>query len=118
MSPDSLVTLKALADPVRWQLVQAMADGPRTTGTLAEGFAQTRFGVMKHLDVLVAAGLVTIERRGRERWNHLNPVPLAAVLDSLTTPLGRDWAARLLALHRAVATPESPMNCPRMIDIR
>jgi uncharacterized protein YndB with AHSA1/START domain/DNA-binding transcriptional ArsR family regulator len=118
MNSNPPIVLKALADPVRWQLVLSLADGPSTTGALAEGFDQTRYGVMKHLEVLVAAGLVTIERRGRERWNHLNPVPLAAVLDSLTTPLGRDWAARLLALHRAVATQESPMDTPRMFDIR
>jgi len=110
--------LKALADPVRWRIVTVLADGPQTSGALSGSFAITRFGVMKHLEVLVAAGLVTVERRGRERWNHLNPVPLAALLEALTTPLGRDWAARLLALHRAVATQESPMTAPRMIDIR
>lgn len=118
MRTEPLVTLKALADPVRWQLVMALVDGPRTTGVLARRFEQTRFGVMKHLEVLVAANLVTVERRGRERWNHLNPVPLAAVLDALTTPLGRAWTARLLALHRAIAPEEDPMTVPRMIEIR
>lgn len=112
------MTLKAPADPLRWRLVQALADGPRTTGALAEGFDQTRFWVMKHLEVLVAAALVMIERRGRECWNHLTPVPLAGVLDSLTTPLGRDRVARPLALHRAIATLERPTDSPRMIDIR
>ena len=118
MKSESLVTLKALADPVRWQLVQVLATGPRTTGALAEGFDLTRFGVMKHLEVLVAAGLVSVERRGRERWNHLNPVPLADVLEALTSPLGRDWAARLLALRRAVQLQETPMTAPRMFEIR
>lgn len=118
MSTEPLSTLRALADPVRWQLVQALAEGPRTTGTLAAGFDQTRFGVMKHLEVLLEAGLITVERRGRERWNHLNPVPLAAVLQAITTPLGRDWSARLLALGRAVRERESPMTAPRMIEIR
>jgi uncharacterized protein YndB with AHSA1/START domain/DNA-binding transcriptional ArsR family regulator len=117
---DPVLVLKALADPVRWQLVQTLAQGPRTTGALAAGFEQTRYGVMKHLEVLVAAGLLTVERRGRERWNHLNPVPLAAVLEAITTPLGRRWANRLLALGRAVATEEDAMtiNTPAMIDIR
>jgi len=115
---EPLVTLRALADPVRWQLVVALADGPRTTGDLAEGFEQTRFGVMKHLEVLVSAGLVIVERRGRERWNHLNPVPLAVAFEALTTPLGRDWAARLLALRYALANEENLMATPRMIDIR
>lgn len=115
---DPLPVLKAIADPVRWHLVLALADGPRTTGTLAQGETQSRFGVMKHLEVLVAAGLVTVERRGRERWNHLNPVPLAAVLDAITSPLGRDWSARLMRLKRAIETQESVMDQARTIDLR
>lgn len=113
-----LPVLKALADPVRWHLVVTLANGPRTTGALAQGLTQTRFGVMKHLEVLVAAGLVTVERRGRERWNHLNPVPLSAVLDAITNPLSRDWSARLLRLRHAVERQETAMTPPRMIDLR
>ena len=118
MEAQPVDVLKALADPVRWRIVTVLADGPQTSGGLSGRFAITRFGVMKHLEMLVAAGLVTVERRGRERWNHLNPVPLAAVLGALTTPLGRDWTARLLALQRVVLTEEPPMIAPRMIDIR
>ena len=118
MKTEPLMTLKALADPTRWRIVMALVDGPRTTGDLAEGFEQTRFGVMKHLEVLVSAGLVTVERRGRERWNHLNPGPLAETLESLTSRLGRDWTIRLLALRRAVINEKNPMTTPRMIDIR
>ena len=36
----------------------------------------TRFGVMKHLRVLEEAGLVTTQRRGREKLHFLNPVPI------------------------------------------
>jgi len=36
----------------------------------------SRFGVMKHLRVLHEAGLIRVENRGRERWNHLNPAPI------------------------------------------
>lgn len=71
---------RALADPTRRGLLDLLRDGPRTTGALVAGFpAITRFGVMKHLGVLEWAGLVVVERRGRERWNHLNPVPLRRV---------------------------------------
>jgi DNA-binding transcriptional ArsR family regulator len=31
---------------------------------------------MQHLRVLEDADLVTVVRRGRERWNHLNPIPI------------------------------------------
>lgn len=118
MIDDPVRVLKALADPSRWRLVTALADGPSTTGGLAALFDQTRFGVMKHLEVLVDAGLVRVERRGRERWNHLNPVPLAEALDALNSPLAAAWTARLLALKRAVGPTEDPMTDRTLLDIR
>jgi DNA-binding transcriptional ArsR family regulator len=36
---------------------------------------------MKHLGVLEAAGLLVVRREGRQRWNHLNPVPIQRVCD-------------------------------------
>ena len=41
----------------------------------------TRFGVMKHLRVLEAAGLVTSRKVGRERHHYLNPVPIRRIHD-------------------------------------
>ena len=68
---------RALADPVRRTLLDALAIAPRTTGELVEAESQLcRTAVMKHLDVLVAAGLVVVRREGRRRWNYLNPVPI------------------------------------------
>jgi DNA-binding transcriptional ArsR family regulator len=61
----------------------------------------TRFTVMRHLDVLVAAGLVTVERRGRERLNHLNPVPLQQVVERWVRPLAEPTATAVLGLAEA-----------------
>ncbi len=36
---------------------------------------------MQHLKVLEGADLVLIRREGRERWNHLNPLPIKAIHD-------------------------------------
>ena len=68
---------KALADPERRRLLDALRAGPRTTTELAQEARIGRYGVMKHLGVLVDAGLVRVERRGRARFNHLLPRPLA-----------------------------------------
>ena len=62
---------KALAEPQRRRLLEALRGGARTTGELAEHAEISRYGVMKHLGVLVDAGLVRVERRGRTRYNHL-----------------------------------------------
>ncbi|MGH3051156.1 MAG: ArsR/SmtB family transcription factor, partial [Gaiellaceae bacterium] len=53
----------------------------RTLGELEAGLAMTRFGVMKHLRVLEAAGLVTTRRSGREKLHFLNPVPIRLIHD-------------------------------------
>ena len=41
----------------------------------------SRFGVMKHLRVLEAAGLVTTHRVGRLKLHYLNPVPIRGLHD-------------------------------------
>jgi DNA-binding transcriptional ArsR family regulator len=84
--PDVEPVWRALADPTRRAILDALRTGPRTTSALAEGFPTTRFAVMKHLGVLVEAGLVTVERRGRERLNHLNPVPLQQTYERWVRP--------------------------------
>ena len=68
---------RALANPVRRRLLDALREGPRTTGQLSAAVPSlSRYAVMQHLGVLTDAGLVVARRRGRERFNHLNPVPL------------------------------------------
>lgn len=77
---DDNLVFKALANPTRRTILDALKDGPATTGTLCEmlpGLERTT--VMQHLGVLVEADLVIIERRGRERWNHLNALPIQAI---------------------------------------
>ena len=52
---------KALADPTRRELLDELfADDGQTLGTLEEKFSMTRFGVMKHIDVLREAGITAV----------------------------------------------------------
>ncbi len=70
---------KALADPSRRRLLDKLLgrDG-LTLGELADGAGMSRFGVMKHLAVLEAAGLVRTERMGRLKLHHLETGPLVS----------------------------------------
>jgi len=43
--------------------------------------AMSRIGVMKHLGLLEAAGLVITRRSGREKLHFLNPVPIRLIHD-------------------------------------
>jgi len=81
MLDDDLV-FRALADPTRRYLLDRLfvRDG-RTLTELESELEMTRFGVMKHLRVLEAAGLVVTRRSGREKLHYLNPVPIRLIHD-------------------------------------
>lgn len=65
------------------------------TGELCAAFpALDRCTVMQHLKVLEEADLVIVRRRGRERWNHLNPLPIKHIHDRWIGP----YAARAVDL--------------------
>jgi DNA-binding transcriptional ArsR family regulator len=73
---------KALAHRARRAMLDALKDGPRTTGMLCEDFMpMDRCTVMQHLKVLEQAELVVARREGRERWNHLNSLPIKQIHD-------------------------------------
>ena len=80
MSLDAV--FKALADPVRRELLDALhGRGGQTLAELCEGRGMTRQAVSKHLAVLEGANLVATDRRGREKLHHLNPVPIQEIAD-------------------------------------
>jgi DNA-binding transcriptional ArsR family regulator len=79
---DDDAVFKALADPTRRHLLDRLyeRDG-RTLSELESELDMTRFGVMKHLRILEAAGLVVARRSGREKLHYLNPVPIRLIHD-------------------------------------
>ena len=73
---------KALANGIRRRLLDAMKAAPQTTGALCDAFPDIdRCTVMQHLKVLENAKLVLVTREGRERWNHLNAMPIQQIHD-------------------------------------
>ena len=93
---------KALADPTRRALLDELRTAAATTGELCAAHPEmSRFGVMDHLRVLHAAGLIVIERVGRSRVNHLNPVPIREVYDRWLRPIAEAPADELIALKAA-----------------
>lgn len=68
---------KALADPTRRRLLDRLrAENGQTLGQLCAHLEMTRQSATQHLDVLAAAHLVSVVRRGRERLHYLNPGPV------------------------------------------
>ena len=97
---------QALADPHRRAILDLLKVRPQTTGELCEAFSVSRFAVMKHLTVLEKAGLVIVKRRGRERWNYLNAVPLQQMYERWLKPYEARVSASLLRMKRSVEADE------------
>ena len=103
---------KALADESRRALLDAPRerDGRTLTelcGVLPE---MTRFGVMKHIRVLEDAGLVVVERAGRSKLHHLNPVPIREIHDRWISHYAEPFAAGLLELRRRAEGTTPPTH--------
>ena len=92
---------RALASHHRRAILDVLRDQPLTTGALCGQFPELdRCTVMQHLKVLEGADLVITERRGRERWNHLNTLPIHAIHERWIGPHAERAVALLAKLKR------------------
>ncbi|NOE26379.1 helix-turn-helix transcriptional regulator [Ruegeria sp. HKCCD6157] len=92
---------RALADPTRRNIVRLLSSQDMTIGQLTDRFDMTRAAVKKHLTILSDGGLITVEARGRERINRLEPQGMAPVLDWLSY-FDQLWDDRLNSLKEAI----------------
>jgi DNA-binding transcriptional ArsR family regulator len=67
------LVFSALSDPSRRKILEILADGEATVGTVAAPLEMALPSVSKHVRILERAGLIRREVRGREHW--LRPVP-------------------------------------------
>ena len=66
----------ALSDPTRRAIVARLSEGETPLAELALPFDMSLPAVSKHVRVLIAAGLVAQEKRGRTRYCRLEREPL------------------------------------------
>ena len=71
------LAFQALADPSRRAMVDRLVQGPATVSELAKPLAMSLPGVMQHLAVLEASGLVISEKIGRTRTCKIDPKVLS-----------------------------------------
>src|ERR671915_1215021 len=92
---------KALGDARRRRMLDLLRDAPRTTGQLCDAFRELdRCTVMQHLNVLEEAGLIIVRRRGRYRWNYLDPLPIKDIHDRWIQPYASGAVGLLARLKR------------------
>jgi DNA-binding transcriptional ArsR family regulator len=99
---------KALSDPTRRTILDVLRDRPRTTTEIVERFSQlSRFGVMKHLEVLRQTQLVSTRESGRQRVNSLNVVPIRQIYERWVGPFQELWSGELLGIKDMAETESS-----------
>lgn len=110
MKPDELdATLFALASEPRRRMLDWLVQEPGcNVNRLTERFEGelSRFGVMKHLQVLERGNLVVSIKEGRERLLWFNPVPIQLIHERWTTQYSAYWAAKLTKLKVAAEGAE------------
>jgi DNA-binding transcriptional ArsR family regulator len=96
---------KALSDPTRRAILDFLRDRHRTTTEIVESFPHlSRFGVMKHLEVLRQAQLVSTREAGRQRVNSLNVVPIRQIYERWVGPFQELWSGELLGIKDMAET--------------
>jgi len=88
--------LRALAEPIRLQVVQALAGGERCVCDLTSDLDLAQPRLSFHLKVLREAGLIRARREGRWIYYRLEPSALSVL---------QDWLGQLAAGCRKPAPP-------------
>ena len=111
---DDETVFRALADAHRRVLLDSLfaRDGQALEELEAALPGMTRFGVMKHLRVLEAAGLVTTRRSGRRKLHFLNPVPIRLIHDRWISKYAESWVGGMADLKHHL---EGPMSSPKHV---
>ncbi|MFD0681237.1 MULTISPECIES: ArsR/SmtB family transcription factor [unclassified Paenibacillus] len=108
---------KALADPSRRTLLDLLhASDGRTLNDLCAPLDMSRFGVMKHLNILEEAGLITTRKIGREKLHYLNAVPIRKIYDRWVSKYAEPWTVSLTSLQNELERETNMENKPRHVN--
>ncbi|WP_017612514.1 ArsR/SmtB family transcription factor [Nocardiopsis salina] len=100
MSAPPDAAFAALADGTRWKVLVRIGREPASASALARELPVSRQAIVKHLEVLAAAGLVFSQRRGREVVHVAVGERLSALGRDLDR-IGQGWDDRLAVLKEA-----------------
>ncbi len=68
----------AIADPTRRAILSMLLEDDMAVTDVAEPFVMSLPAISKHLTILMRAGLISQEKRGRVKWCKLEPDALRA----------------------------------------
>ena len=93
----------ALADPTRREVLRRLARQEATVSELAQGHELSLPGMMKHLDVLESAALISTRKEGRRRVCRAEPESLRQA-QLWISETERFWTNALTALDSYLKT--------------
>ncbi len=73
-------TLKALADPIRREILNMLKDGRMSAGEIVDHFPVTAASISRHLSVLKEADLIRDTREGKFIFYELNTSVLEEIM--------------------------------------
>ena len=83
-------TLKALADPIRREILNLLKDGKLSAGEIVEHFSVTGASISRHLSVLKDADLIRDTREGKFIYYELNTSVLEEIMLWITDLKGEE----------------------------
>ncbi len=92
----------ALGDPTRRRIVEHLSHGPASVSDLARPLAISLPGVVQHLHVLEASGLVSSEKVGRVRRCSIRPAAMREA-EGWIAQRREEWERRLDRLGEYLA---------------
>ncbi|MEM7456931.1 MAG: helix-turn-helix transcriptional regulator [Planctomycetota bacterium] len=93
----------ALANGKRRRMLDLVKTSPGcSVNDLCSHFQMSRIAVMKHLNVLVEAGLVISKKSGRVRELYFNVAPIQIIYDRWSDEYSAFWATQAVDLKYAV----------------
>jgi DNA-binding transcriptional ArsR family regulator len=110
--PDLSRIFQALSDPTRRDMLARLAGGALPVSQLAQPTGMALPTVMRHLDVLAQAGLITTEKTGRTRMCKADPAAMARAEGWLAQQRA-EWEARTdrleaYAMRLMMENPDGP----------
>ena len=103
---------QALADPGRRLMVERLSRGPASVSELGRPLAMSLAGVVQHVQVLEASGLILSQKVGRTRMCSINAAALHSAESWISARRAR-WERRLDQLGEYLAdTADAPETSP------
>jgi DNA-binding transcriptional ArsR family regulator len=96
---------QAIADPTRREVLRLLAEKERPISEISSHFSVSRTAIVKHLQVLSEAELVSGRKVGREKIYRLQPEPLTELKQWLSY-YEKFWENKLSMLKHLVEVKE------------